>query len=40
MPVKWLASECITQRIYTTKTDVWAFGILIWEVGSASIGLD
>ncbi|KAJ1106099.1 hypothetical protein NDU88_003502 [Pleurodeles waltl] len=32
MPVKWMAIESITEYIYTTKTDVWSFGVTMWEV--------
>lgn len=32
MPIKWLALECIRHRIFTTKSDVWAFGVTIWEL--------
>ncbi|XP_055339018.1 epidermal growth factor receptor-like isoform X2 [Paramacrobiotus metropolitanus] len=32
MPVKWLAPECIDRGIYSHKTDVWAFGITVWEL--------
>lgn len=27
MPIKWLALECIQQKRYTHKSDVWAFGM-------------
>lgn len=32
MPIKWLALECIQHRIFTHKTDVWSFGITMWEL--------
>lgn len=32
MPIKWLAPECIRERKFTHKSDVWAFGITIWEL--------
>ncbi|NWW51784.1 MERTK kinase, partial [Pedionomus torquatus] len=32
MPVKWIAIESLADRVYTTKSDVWAFGITMWEI--------
>eukprot|EP00040_Diaphanoeca_grandis_P033697 m.206812 g.206812 ORF g.206812 m.206812 type:complete len:812 (-) comp32969_c3_seq2:226-2661(-) len=32
LPIKWMALESIKDKIFTVKTDVWGFGIMVWEV--------
>ncbi|VDM95541.1 unnamed protein product [Onchocerca ochengi] len=32
LPIRWLAPETLRSAIYTTKSDVFSYGILLWEV--------
>uniref|UniRef100_A0ABM0LYX5 receptor protein-tyrosine kinase n=1 Tax=Saccoglossus kowalevskii TaxID=10224 RepID=A0ABM0LYX5_SACKO len=32
VPVKWLALESLGENMYTTQSDVWSLGVVMWEI--------
>ena len=34
VPFKWMAIESILAREFTSASDVWAYGVVLWEIGT------
>ena len=37
LPLRWMAIEALFYRHFSTKTDVWSYGIVLWEICTMGI---
>ena len=33
LPIRWIALEALQSWTFDAASDVWSFGVLVWEVG-------
>ncbi|RLU16353.1 hypothetical protein DMN91_012113 [Ooceraea biroi] len=34
LPIRWMSPEAIRDHAFSSKSDVWSFGIVLWEIGT------
>ena len=40
LPVRQMSPETFTQLKFTSKSDVWAFGVLVWEIFTLGMNIE
>lgn len=37
VPIRWCAPECLREKKYTPASDVWSYGIVLWEMANPTL---
>ena len=36
MPVRWMSPESLKDGVFNSRSDVWSYGIVLWEIATLS----